>query len=208
MQRRQGTIPSTGWALAGYGSCHWLLQHLPSGRTRAWWASSACPSDQRKVCQRAAPRGWPLTLQSKPLIAFLNSFQKFWSYCQLTSRGLNLDPDLNSPPWPTRYKDFIWSRRTYWIVWCLNSLEVGWSCRNWSQDYLIIQTLSYKLFEQMKALTLNALGARLRRCSMPLIGVLCEHLDVVATGDHDAVPEWPTWLAPHTHTTITALRHF
>ena len=37
---------------------------------------------------------------------------------------------------------------------------------------VLIQTFSCKLFEQMKALTLDALGACLRRCSMPLIGIL------------------------------------
>ena len=52
-----------------------------------------CPSDLPKLCLRAAPRAWPLILPSKTSITFWNSL---WRDCQKTSRGSNLDSNLNS----------------------------------------------------------------------------------------------------------------
>ena len=69
----------------------------------------ARPSDPRKQSRRAAPRAWPLILPSKPSITFWNSL---WRDCQMTSRGSNLDPNLNSATWPTSCKGLIASKIT------------------------------------------------------------------------------------------------
>ena len=54
----------------------------------------ACQSDPPKLCWSAVLRAQPLILQSKPLIFF------FGSDCQMTSKGFNLDSNLNSATWP------------------------------------------------------------------------------------------------------------
>ena len=69
----------------------------------------ARPSDPRKQSRRAAPRAWPLILPSKPSITFWNSLRRD---CQMTCRGSNLDPNLNSAAWPTSCKDLIASEIT------------------------------------------------------------------------------------------------
>ena len=63
-----------------------------------------CPSDQPKLCWSTAPRARPfsLILHSNPSIAF---WIDLLDDCQMTSRGLNLDSNLNSAAWPIGCKD-------------------------------------------------------------------------------------------------------
>ena len=69
-------------------------QQLPP--THLTHCACACQSHPPKQCQSAAPRAWPLILQSKPLIAFRNSL---WSDDQTTRGGLNSTRTRTA--WPT-----------------------------------------------------------------------------------------------------------
>ena len=83
-------------------------------------AASACvcarQSYLRKQNWRAAPRAWPLILQSKPSITFWNSLRRD---CQMTCRGSNLDSNLNCASWPTSCNGFPKSQHKLCGVWIL-----------------------------------------------------------------------------------------
>ena len=100
----------------------WLLNWVSIARAVAYFhqaslslpAATAADSEAPFVCarpcvpckqsRRAAPRARSLTLPSKPPITFWNSL---WRDCQMTSRGSNLDSNLDSATWPRSCKGFI-----------------------------------------------------------------------------------------------------
>ena len=81
-------------------------------------------SDQPKQCRSAAPRAWPLILQSN---VQLSSGIAFGSDCQITCRGPNLDSNFNSSAWPTSVQQVVkvfCSKIPEKTMWSLDSFKM------------------------------------------------------------------------------------